>query len=136
VPNTSAHALENLTNPAKDSFATVPGTAIAIVDAAAGDGEDESEDDDDVGFAAGAGVAAGQRRPVLLVKGNFHDAADAAEETLFGTEWCNIYQRGGILVRPVLSGWSGDDRETVVWRLTDRTALSDGDVRAGGVVRA
>ena len=65
------------------------------------------------------GAVAGQRVPVPLVKGNFHDAADLAEETLFGTDWCNIYQRGGMLVRPVLERMAAaDDRETLAWQLT------------------
>jgi putative DNA primase/helicase len=55
---------------------------------------------------------------IQLVEGDYHLAADEAEEALLRTEWNNVYQRGGLLVRPVLEQLAAaDNRATTAWRL-------------------
>jgi putative DNA primase/helicase len=77
-----------------------------------------------IGF--GAGIASitvpqpGMRRIIHLVEGDYHDAVDEAEEALVDAEWIQIYQRGGMLVRPVLEEMAAaKDRTTSTWKLIE-----------------
>ena len=74
-----------------------------------------------IGAAAANGAAqAGMRRVIQLVEGDYHIAADEAEEALLFADWSDIFQRGGMLVRPVLEQLAAaDDRATTAWRLTE-----------------
>jgi hypothetical protein len=57
------------------------------------------------------------RRVIQLVEGDEHHAIDEAEEALIQAGGLDIYQRGGILVRPVLeSAYAADNRSTILWR--------------------
>jgi hypothetical protein len=59
------------------------------------------------------------RRIIQLVDGNEHHAIDEAEEALIQAGGFDIYQRGGILVRPVLEhAFASDNRWTIAWRLS------------------
>ena len=52
-----------------------------------------------------------------MVEGNEHDAVDKAEEALIQAGGFDIYQRSGILVRPVLEhAHAADNRSTITWR--------------------
>ena len=60
------------------------------------------------------------RRVIQLIEGDYHIAVDEAEEALVDAEWTDIYQRGGMLVRPVLEQLAAaDDRATTAWRLIE-----------------
>ncbi len=74
-----------------------------------------------IGAAAANGAAqAGMRRVIQLVEGDYHIAADEAEKALLFPDWSDIFQRGGMLVRPVLEQLAAaDDRATTAWRLTE-----------------
>jgi hypothetical protein len=57
------------------------------------------------------------RRVIQLVEGDEHHTVDEAEEALIQGGGLDIYQRGGILVRPVLeSAHAADNRSTIMWR--------------------
>ena len=59
------------------------------------------------------------RRIIQLVDGNEHHAIDEAEEALIQAGGFDIYQRGGILVRPVLEhAFASDNRSTITWRFS------------------
>jgi putative DNA primase/helicase len=78
-----------------------------------------------VGGGVGVGVTAsatqpGMRRIIQLIEGDYHVAVDEAEEALTDAEWTEIYQRGGILVRPVLEEMAAaKDRATSAWKLVE-----------------
>ena len=77
-----------------------------------------------IGFGAGIAGATvpqpGMRRIIQLVEGDYHIAVDEAEEALADAEWIQIYQRGGMLVRPVLEEMAAaKDRATSTWRLIE-----------------
>ena len=74
------------------------------------------------GSGAGAGSATqpGVRRVIQLIEGDYHIAVDEAEEALVDAEWTDIYQRGGMLVRPVLEHLAAaDNRATTAWKLIE-----------------
>src|SRR5262249_23306612 len=57
------------------------------------------------------------RRVIQLVAGDEHHAVDEAEEALIQAGGLDIYQRAGILVRPVLeSAHAADNHSTIMWR--------------------
>jgi hypothetical protein len=59
------------------------------------------------------------RRVIQLVEGNEHHAIDEAEEALIQAGGFDIYQRGGMLVRPVLEpAHAADNRATITWRFS------------------
>ena len=54
-----------------------------------------------------------------MVEGNEHHAIDEAEEALIQAGGFDIYQRGGLLVRPVLEpAHAADNRSTITWRFS------------------
>ena len=56
---------------------------------------------------------------IQLVEGNEHHAIDEAEEALIQAGGFDIYQRGGMLVRPVLEpAYAADNRSTITWRFS------------------
>ena len=74
------------------------------------------------GSGAGAGSATqpGVRRVIQLIEGDYHIAVDEAEEALVVAEWTDIYQRGGMLVRPVLEHLAAaDNQATTAWKLIE-----------------
>ena len=74
------------------------------------------------GSGAGAGSATqpGVRRVIQLIEGDYHIAVDEAEEALVDAEWTDIYQRGGMLVRPVLEHLAAaDNQATTAWKLIE-----------------
>jgi hypothetical protein len=57
------------------------------------------------------------RRVIQLVEGNEHHAVDEAEQALIQAGGFDIYQRAGMLVRPVLEhAHAADNRATITWR--------------------
>jgi hypothetical protein len=59
------------------------------------------------------------RRIIQLVEGNEHHAIDEAEEALIQAGGFDIYQRGGMMVRPVLEpAHAADNRSTITWRFS------------------
>jgi hypothetical protein len=59
------------------------------------------------------------RRVIQLVEGDEHHAIDEAEEALIQAGGFDIYQRGSMLVRPVLeSAYAADSRSTITWRFS------------------
>jgi hypothetical protein len=59
------------------------------------------------------------RRIIQLIEGNEHHTIDEAEEALIQAGGLDMYQRGGILVRPVLeSAYAADNRSTAAWRFS------------------
>ena len=72
------------------------------------------------GAVAGSATQPGIRRVIHLIEGDYHIAVDEAEEALVVAEWADIYQRGGMLVRPVLEELAAaDNRATTAWRLIE-----------------
>jgi Bifunctional DNA primase/polymerase, N-terminal len=71
-----------------------------------------------VAAAPAAAQAPDPRRVIQMVEGNEHHAIDEAEEALIQAGGFDIYQRSGILVRPVLEHThAADSRSTITWRL-------------------
>ena len=69
--------------------------------------------------ATAAAQAPDPRRVIQLVEGNEHHAIDEAEEALIQAGGFDIYQRGGMLVRPVLEpAHAADNRSTITWRFS------------------
>jgi hypothetical protein len=57
------------------------------------------------------------RRVIQMIEGNEHNTIDEAEEALIQAGGFDLYQRSGILVRPVLEhAHAADNRSTIAWR--------------------